>query len=579
MKADIAQRIMRFRDAWAPGLAARRGEGRQHAPNGSVPHYGVTWLDHNLPESWQEGEPFHVHVSVRNDGTRTWSAHGDNQVNLVLRVDRQIHSFATLPHDISPGTGVDIGFPITLPAGVGDWELIFNFVEKNVAFFDRRGVRSFRQSVGRIPGGGTAYEHARAVARQSNWGFYTPSQGIARGRDDRAYPVLIDKARGSRIWDAGGNQWIDWVMGYGSSLLGYGHPEVTAAVGEMLSSGAGVMSLPHMVEMEVTERLLEVIPCAELVLFGKNGSDCCTAAVRAARISTGRDLVLFSGYHGWQEPFAQAFEPALRFGDAPTAFRFGLNDLDAFCRLVKEHKGRIAAVMLEPGAQVEGVDGPVRDVDRSFLRHVAEITRDHGAVLIFDEVMTGFRTPQGSIQKASGVTPDLAVFGKALAAGMPLSALVGKGAILGPTMERLFYHPTYKSDAYAMAAAGAALKVYGSVDVAQHVRRVGQSLKKRINELSRELGIDGEVVGLPFRSVYRFNDKDQGLRTLKRTLLQQELAKAGVLTFRGFMLPSLGHAETEVEETVLAFRSALSTVNRVANDNSFTSALEIPLVS
>lgn len=277
--------------------------------------------------------------------------------------------------------------------------MIFNFVEKDVAFFDRQGVRSLRLIVQRIPAGGTAYENARAVARRANWGFYSPSQGVARGRDGRAYPVLIHKARGSRIWDADGNQWIDWVMGYGSSLLGYGHPEVTAAVGEMLDSGAGVMSLPHMVEMEVTQQLLEVIPCAELVAFGKNGSDCCTAAVRAARTFTGRDLVLFGGYHGWQEPFAQAFAPALRFGDSPSALKFGLNDLDAFCRLVKEHKGEFAAVMLEPTAQVEGVDGPVREVDRSFLRHVAEITRDHGAVLIFDEILTGFRTRQAASKR------------------------------------------------------------------------------------------------------------------------------------------------------------------------------------
>jgi glutamate-1-semialdehyde 2,1-aminomutase len=177
------------------------------------------------------------------------------------------------------------------------------------------------------------------------------------------------------------------------------------------------------------------------------------------------------------------------------------------------------------------------------------------------------------------VTPDLAVFGKALAAGMPLSVLVGRSAVLGPAMDQLFYHPTYKSEACSMAAAAAALKVYRSFDVARQIRRIGQELKKRVNEVSHQIGVDGEIVGLPYRMVYRFNDRDLKLRTLKRTLLQQELVKSGVLTFRGFMLPSVAHTESELDETVAAFRSALATVDRVANEDSFATALEIPLVT
>jgi glutamate-1-semialdehyde 2,1-aminomutase len=199
-------------------------------------------------------------------------------------------------------------------------------------------------------------------------------------------------------------------------------------------------------------------------------------------------------------------------------------------------------------------------------------------VLIFDEIMTGFRTPQGTVQQATGVVPDLTVLGKALAAGMPLSVLVGRAAVLGPTMERLFYHPTFKSDAFSLAAAAAALKVYRSSDVAARLRTVAQHLKDGVKEASHQTGTDGQLVGLPYRMVYRFNDPDPKRRTLKRTLLQQELTKGGVLTFRGFLLPSLAHGEREVEETVAVFRSALASVHRVAVEDSFASALEIPLV-
>lgn len=562
----------------AAALAARWRKRPTKEPEEAAPgrSYSVEWVGHNLPEEWPEGEPFYAYVSAINTGSRTWQATPPNEVNLVVKVNRQVHSFARLPYDIAPGAWVLIGFPLTLPSGLGDWELMVNLVEQDVAWFERQGVLSLRALVRRAPSPESRYDGLRLIARRANWSFYTPSQNVSRGRDGRPYPVLINSAAGCTIRDADGHEWIDWVMGYGSALLGYGHPEVAAAVTSVLGGGA-VMSLPHELEMEVTRQLLELIPCAEVVLFGKNGSDCCTAAVRTSRLATSRSVVLFSGFHGWQEPFAQTFEPALR-AVPQSAYRFELNDLDGFCRLVAEHKGTIAAVMLEPGGQVEGVDGPVRDVDRSFLRHVAEICRNEGAILIFDEIMTGFRTAQGSVQKATGVTPDLAVFGKGLGAGFPLSVLVGSTAVLGSALDRLFYHPTFKSDAVSMAAASAALQIYRTTDVAQHVGRVGRALRSEVNEISRELGIDGELTGLPYRLVYRFNDRDETLRALKRTLLQQELLKAGVLTFRGFMLASLSHTEKQVTETSAAFRSALAKVQQATEKDAFTSELEIPLV-
>lgn len=555
------------------------------APTAAAPRpaqtYDVGWLGHNLPETWQEGEPFFAYVEVENRGTRPWRVAPEDgcAVSMVVRLNRDVHTMPGLPHDVHPGERALMAFPLTLPKGLGDWELSLSFVEQNVAWFDQQGVAPLAVRVGRALAPQSALSHARIVAQRANPSFYAPSQGIPRSRDGRAFPLILQEANGARVRDAAGNEWIDYVMGWGSALLGYAHPAIRAALAETLDC-APVISLPHMLEMEVTETLCELIPCAEQVLFGKNGSDVCTAAVRAARLHTGREIVLFSGYHGWQEPFAQAFEPALMAeGELLRAISFRMNDLEGLCSLVKAHAGRIAAIMLEPAAQAEGIDGPVRDCDPAFLRQAAQICREQGAVLIFDEIMTGFRYSQGSVQQATGVIPDLAVFGKAMAAGLPLSVLVGRTAILGPTLSRLFYHPTFKGDVYGFAAARAALGVYRTQDVSRHIREFGGRLKAGVEAISRQFGVDGRLIGLPYRMVYRFDEPDDARRALLRTLLQQELLKNGVLTFRGFMLPSLAHGAQEIEQTLAAFRVALAVVERTARNDSFASSLEMPIVT
>jgi glutamate-1-semialdehyde aminotransferase len=231
-------------------------------------------------------------------------------------------------------------------------------------------------------------------------------------------------------------------------------------------------------------------------------------------------------------------------------------------------------VILEPAAQVEGVDGPVREADPAFLRGLAETCREHGALLIFDEIMTGFRYPGGSVQKATGVVPDLACFGKALSAGMPLSVLVGRRDVM-KAVGQIFYHPTFKGEAYSFAAAAAALRIYQAEDVPGRVADFGRRLLESINQVSRRLAIGGEMTGLPFRMVYRFEEPDPQRRTLMRTLLQQELLKQGVLSFRGFLLPSAAHGEAELRQTANAFEAALRRVQDVSRRDCFEQVLEI----
>jgi glutamate-1-semialdehyde aminotransferase len=548
----------------------------------SAPPYAVEWIEHNLPEEWPEGAPLHAYVRFANRGSRLWRARHPEGKQVVLAVSIEggpLHG-VHLPRDINPGEEVTLGLPLTLSGTeCQGWTIQFALVEQNVAWFADKGALNLRVSVRRAPPRTGATQEALAVARVSNnWG-YQPTQGIACGRDGQPYPLFVREAKGCRVRDPDGHEWIDYVMGWGAALLGYAHPEVQAAVAPYLGTGA-VLGLPHELEMQLTAELCARFPGTDAALFGKNGSDVCTAAVRIARAYTGRHTVLFSGYHGWQDWYAEAAAPELAApGSVPSAHRFRFNDLGDFCQLIEKHRGQVAAVVLEPAAQVEGVDGPVRDADPAFLRHVADVCRTHGILLVFDEIMTGFRYRGGSVRHATGVVPDLLCLGKALTSGWPLSALLGRREVLAPTMGRAFYHPTFRGEIYSLAAARAALVVYARDDVPARIHAFGTRLMTAVTRVSAELGVAGRMVGLPYRMVYRFDEPDGTRRALKRTLLIQELMKNGVLTFRGFLLPSLAHGDEELARTLEAYRAALRAVRDADADGSFARRLEIPLVT
>ena len=548
-----------------------------------APPYAVEWLGHNLPPRWAQGSMQALNVRVRNAGSRTWRAAAPDGrcVDLVVRINGDVHLMTRVPHDVPPDGDVMFQFPLLVPfvlfRRASETAVTFNLVEQNVAWFHDHGVESLVVAVETGPAEDDLAGESLQMGGLVCNGFYLPSGGVSRGRDGTLYPLFARHASGCRVRDLAGNEWIDYVMGWGSALLGYARPEVSDAIRAELSSGA-LLGLPHVLELEVAQLLCETIPCCETTLFGKNGSDVCTAAVRIARAYTGRPKVLFSGYSGWQEPFAPVFEPSLAPPECPpTAFRFGYGDLARVKALLAEHAGQVAAVILEPAAQVEGVDGPVRDADAGFLRALRELCREAGALLVFDEIMTGFRYPGYSVQKATGVVPDLACFGKALAASMPLSVLVGRREKM-KSVARAFYHPTFKGEAYSFAAAAAALRIYQAEDIPARVGAFGRRLMDAVNDASRRAGADGAMVGLPFRMVYRFSEPDERRRTLLRTLLHQELLKRGVLSFRGFFLPSAAHGDEELGRTAAAFDAALRRVVEVDARDCFEQVLEIPPV-
>jgi glutamate-1-semialdehyde 2,1-aminomutase len=300
-----------------------------------------------------------------------------------------------------------------------------------------------------------------------------------------------------------------------------------------------------------------------------------------ARLVTRRQIILSCGFHGWQDfaldgfPFdnsgiPQRPEPALK--------KFRFNDRDDFFRLFDAHRGELAAVMIEPAGPFMGEDaGMGGDADAEFLRDIAEAARGAKALVIFDEIITGYRYRTGSVQKATGVVPDLTCLGKALASGMPLSAVVGAARVFHTAFARTHYCPTFKGEVYSFAAAKAAIGIYRSEPVFEHVWRHGEALRAGLDRICRHVGIAAECKGPPFRMGVHFTGDPQS-RRFKRTIFTQELLKAGVITVTGVVLPSYAHDDAILARTLEAAGAALEKVAWAERTGDYDRLLEIPLL-
>ena len=551
--------------------AARRARG-----------HGVRYRAHNLPAEADAGRHRTLWVDLENTGTRTWrggtTTHG--RTDLAVLVDGVVVTGGPLPRPlVRPGERVTVAVEWMAPAHPGRYQLAVDLVEQEVAYYSQRGfprpqVELTVAAEDARPGEVLA---TRADAR-GEW-FFRPAQRVTRGGDGFRYPGFAASTEGCRLTDVDGRVFVDYVMGWGSAWLGYAHPAVCEAIRAAAASGA-TPALTGRTQLAVADALCALVPGAERALFGKNGSDVCTAAVRLARAATGRPLVVVSGYHGWQDWYLQsggfadaAAVPPLAGAVVHTRF----NDAAHLASLLSEHRGRVAAVMMEPAAAIAGLNGPVHEADPSYLAEARSLCRREGALLILDEIFTGLRYPGGSVQAAIGVDADLTCLGKAVGGGMPLSALVGTTAAFA-ALPRIYYGPTYQGELCSLAAAEAALGVARSLDVVGHVRAFAERLRRGVDERCRAHGVPAALVGPPVRMVLSFREPDADRIVQMRTLVQQELLRAGVLTYRGFMLPSLAHDEAALQQTLAGFDRALAAVARARHEDVFAPYLDMPAV-
>src|SRR5271165_3312717 len=390
-----------------------------------------------------------------------------------------------------------------------------------------------------------------SCAQTFSKGYTQYVQGVA--------PIFLQRGKGCRVWDVDGNEYIDYIQGLLPNLLGYAHDEVNAAVARQLAQGHS-FSLPHPLEVELAERLTRLIPCAEMVRFGKNGSDATSGAVRAARALTGRERIACCGYHGWQDWYIGS---TTRNAGVPEAVRalthpFVYNDLGSLDKLLHEHKGEFAAVIMEPVNFWPPAAG--------FLESVRDLAHEHGALLIFDEICSGFHFGLGGAQKRFGVTPDLACFGKAMGNGFPISCVVGRTDVM-QVFEDIFFSFTFGGEVASMAAAMKVLDVLETTDALARMEANGRVLQEGLNALSKEAGSQDRIqcIGYPIWSLIKFLGAGGRDSFLVRSLFTQECVKRGVLLLATHNMTA-AHDPLAIEQTLRVYAEVCKTVSPWLNE-------------
>lgn len=412
---------------------------------------------------------------------------------------------------------------------------------------------------------------------RSAWGFAVAAvPGLLPDVDPAAMdsvasvaPIFAERAAGARFHDSEGREYIDYVMGWGAVILGHSHPAVAEAVHTRLSRGT-LFSIASTLPLEVAERLIRRIPCAEQVYFGKNGSDACTVAARIARVATGRDgiAVCEGHYHGFHDWFACSVSHAKGIPSAFAEFihRFSYNDLHSLARLLKKRGTRIAAVMLEPVRDHEPAPG--------YLDEVAHLARRHGCLLIFDEMVTGFRLASGGAQELYRVIPDLACFGKSVANGLPLSFVCGPKNLMRHA-PNVFAQMTLQYEQLSLAAARGVLDELDRIDLPAHLWRVGGQLRDGLLRAAAARGVEMIVPGPAPRLSCWFSHRDPAESKRRLTYFLQGLMSRGVFS-NGNFLPSAAHGEREIQTTLDRADQALADLADAIRQGDLARRIQFP---
>jgi glutamate-1-semialdehyde 2,1-aminomutase len=393
------------------------------------------------------------------------------------------------------------------------------------------GQALYRRAKRRIPGG------TQLLSKRPE--MFLPEQ----------WPAYFSTARGIEVTDVDGNTYVDMsMMAIGACVLGYADPEVDAAVKAAIDAGsASTLNAPE--EVELADLLCELHPWAEMARFARSGGEAMMLAVRIARAHTRRDTVAFSGYHGWCDWYLAAnlgdehaldgqLMPGLEPAGVPrglkgTALPFHFNRIDELTAIVDGHRATLGAIVMEPQRGEPPAPG--------FLEAVRDIAREIGAVLIFDEVTTGFRMTDGGLHKLLGVDPDVAVFAKSMANGYPMAAVIGRAAVM-EAAQSTFISSTNWTERVGTVAALATIRKFTRERVADHLKTIGTVTFDGWERAAARAGVALEVEGLPSHAQFRFAHPDEAVLT---TLFTQEMLDRGYLACTLFK-PSFAHQPSHV---------------------------------
>lgn len=442
------------------------------------------------------------------------------------------------------------------------------------ADFDARTPNSramFRRALESVPGG------AGSTARLPRNGW-------------EPYPLYIDHGTGSRIVDVDGNEYIDYLLGLGPMILGHRPPKVTQAVIDAISNYGTCFGLPYELEIEASEKVIEAVPSIEHVRFTNSGSEAVGTAVRLARATTGRKLLLrFEGqYHGWQDTvyWSNHVDPKLA-GPAdhprPVAMGPGIpaaledslivltwNDPESFTRVMNERGDEIAAVITEPAVFNTGCILP----EPGYLELLRSETTKHGAMLIFDEVITGFRFNRGGAQAHFGITPDLTTLAKGLGGGFPVAAIGGSKQAMRMIADGTYSHSgTYNANVVQCAAVSATMDELAAPGLYERQRAIGDRLAVGLKKIAEENGVDAYVEGLGTvfqlwfadKPIKNWRDAEKYANEAAFTRWFQEMSLRGVLfhplQFENLFV-SLVHTNEDIDKTLEAASDSMKVVAR-----------------
>ena len=375
-------------------------------------------------------------------------------------------------------------------------------------------------------------------------------------------PIYAQCAKGARFTDIDGNSYIDWVSAVGAIILGHADKVVDQAVKEQINRGS-LYSLNSPLEVELAEELVDTIPSAEMVRYTKGGGEACAVAVRIARGTSGREKILFCGYHGWHDwyqaanylvnpedgefPFSGIEPIGVPQVLANTVIPFAYGNLTMLEDLLKNNQNQVAAIMMEP----------IRSAlpDPGYLEGVKALAQKHDVILIFDEVSCGWRLSIGGVQKYLNVVPDMTVVAKAMSNGYPMGAVVGLRNVMEPA-DRMFISSSYWSDNIGLVAALTTIRELKQRDSETRFKEIGDKLIKGINEAITDLGLSGMCSGLYTNPTINLDLPDDTLGSKVNTLFIQEMSSRGVLCYTS-LTPTLAHTEEDINLTIQAITDTL----------------------
>ena len=422
-------------------------------------------------------------------------------------------------------------------------------------------------------------DFSKSRGLQSKAHRFIPGGGHTYAKGDDQFPELAPgfmvRGKGCHAWDLDGNEFIEYGMGLRAVALGHGFEPVVEAAYKQMQQGIN-FTRPAKIEVDLAEEMLQLVDGADMVKFAKNGSDVTTAAVKLARAYTGRDLVAICGnqpFFSTDDWFLGTTETNAGIPEAigRMTLKFGYNDLESLQKLFDESPNQIACVVME----AETATPPAVN----YLRQVKALCEERGAILVFDEMITGFRWHLGGAQKFHRVVPHLSTFGKAMGNGFAIAALAGKREImrlggLDHNKPRVFLlSTTHGAETHALAAAMETLRIYRERNVVEFLWSQGEHLRTLVNQSIAENRLEGffEVRGRPCNLIYGTRDQDRKLSQDFRTLFLQELIRRSVIA-PSFVV-SFSHSDTDIERTAEAIHGA-HVVYRKALDEGIEKYLE-----